>query len=168
MKTVNHFPNLNSYSFHASLWESATIEHQSLLVARIYSRKSQNLISDCQNLASTIGFQQCSTASAGIRWHLAAIAEFWQTRFRPNLARFGQNGQIWPDPNINLAKMAGIRPNLTGSGHWFGQIRQLWPDVVRYYYLSFVLFLYKPNTGKYFRQNHFFLQHKFCRKYFTT
>jgi hypothetical protein len=77
MKTVNRFPNLNSSSLNACLWESTTAGHQSLLVARIYRRKSQILIFDCRNPASAC--RSDLVKMAGVR----------------------------QDPAIDLAKMAG-------------------------------------------------------------
>jgi hypothetical protein len=42
LKPVNRFLHLNSSFLQAHLWESATAEHWSLLVAWIYCRKSTN------------------------------------------------------------------------------------------------------------------------------
>jgi hypothetical protein len=55
-KTLNHFSNLNSSFLPAGLWESATAEHWSLLVARVYRRRFQILAYDCRNLAALAGF----------------------------------------------------------------------------------------------------------------
>jgi len=57
-RTVNRFSNLNFSLLLAHLWESATAEHWSLLVARIYRRRSRILVSDYQNPAALTRFWQ--------------------------------------------------------------------------------------------------------------
>jgi hypothetical protein len=69
-------------------------------------------------------------AGARIRRHLVTVAECRLTRFRP----WSKACQIWPKLS-DLAKMARIRPDLTGFGQnvrdpkWIsGQIWPKWPD----------------------------------------
>jgi hypothetical protein len=100
----------------------------------------------------------------------------------------GQNGRDpagfgWIRPLIqpDLTKMARIWQDLTGSGG----VRQFWPDPAKracrnpttatgrcripttVAFSPFVIFLWEPNAGKYFREFFFFWKW-FRRKYFTT
>jgi hypothetical protein len=62
LKTVNHSLDLNILFLHTRLWESVNVGHCSLLVARIYCRRSSN-------------FGIRLPESGGIGWIPAIIAQ---------------------------------------------------------------------------------------------
>jgi len=88
----------------------------------------------CHQIPAMVSRQRRNPVTSGHRrWILADQIQAESGRIWPKLP---ESDQIWLDPAIDLAKMAGIR--------------QQQPDVARYYYFSFINFSYEPNTRKYF------------------
>lgn len=99
LKTINRFLDLNFSFLHIRLWESAATEHWSLLVARIYCRRSLNFgiqLSESDNQDSGL-FCRNLVICAGIQWRPATFIIFWRIEFHLN---WSESGHLCRIPTI--------------------------------------------------------------------